>query len=314
MTMVVLSLTDHPETPYFMTIYVAVGGSMFLVQMIASVIFVCLFISASTNLHNMVLKSILKCPMRFFDTTPTGRILNRFSRDLDEIDGRLPWTTEALVKNGSRIIIALVFVAVIFPWFLIAIIPLALLFYYLYCMFRKTNREMKRLDNTSRSPVFSHITASVQGLATLRAYKKTERFQDIFDRHVDRNSLPFFMFFLSSRWFSIRLDFLCVVISTITAIIAVVTAGSSVSPALAGLAIMYSLRVSDILRKILTNLSWALRPNYKQEFNVVVVAVAYMLIIFHAKLMYYGPKMLTQILKAHHSLSNHDFQPEIDPL
>ncbi|XP_065058100.1 ATP-binding cassette sub-family C member 5-like [Rhopilema esculentum] len=247
-TMVVLSLADHPETPFFMSIYVAVGGAMFLLQMIASVIFVCLFISASTNLHNMVLKSILKCPMRFFDTTPTGRILNRFSRDLDEIDGRLPWTTEALVKNSSRIIIALVFVAAIFPWFLIAIVPLALLFYYLYCMFRKTNREMKRLDNTSRSPVFSHITASVQGLATLRAYKKTEQFQDIFDHHVDRNSLPFFMFFLSSRWFSIRLDFLCVVTSTVTAIIAVVTAGSSVSPALAGLAIMYSLRITGLFQ------------------------------------------------------------------
>ena len=239
----VVSLADHPDTNYFITVYLTSGCSMFLIQTIASTIYVILFIKASTSLHNSVLKSVLQCPMKFFDTTPTGRILNRFSRDLDELDGRLPWVTETLIRNGSRILIALAFVAAIFPWLLIALIPLSFIFVYLNMLFRRTNRELKRIDNTTRSPVFSHLTATVQGLATLHAFNKTESFAKRFDEFVDKNSSPMFMFFIAARWFSIRLDMLCIIISVGTALVAVVTKGV-VPAAIAGLAIMYSLRVS----------------------------------------------------------------------
>ena len=223
---------------------------MFLAQMIASMIFTFLFINASTNLHNSVLSSILKCPMKFYDTTPTGRILNRFSRDVDEIDGRLSWTVEALIRNATRILTALVFVAVIFPWLLIGFVPLAAIFVVLFMLFRRTSREIKRIDNTTRSPVFSHVTATVQGLPVLRAFDKTDYFRRTFEGYVDKNSLPLFMFFLSGRWFSVRLDFLCVALSTVTAAVAVVTQGS-IAPAFAGLAIMYSLRVRFVFNKYL---------------------------------------------------------------
>ena len=215
---------------------------MFLAQMIASMIFTFLFINASTNLHNNVLDSILKCPMKFYDTTPTGRIINRFSRDVDEIDGRLSWTVEALIRNGTRIFTALAFVAVIFPWLLIGFVPLSAIFVALFMLFRRTSREVKRIDNVTRSPIFSHVTATVQGLPVLRAFNKTEHFRSMFEDYVDKNSLPLYLFFLSGRWFSVRLDILCVALSTATAVFAVATQGS-IAPAFAGLAIMYSLRV-----------------------------------------------------------------------
>ena len=238
-----MSLADHPDTNYFITVYVASGCSMFLIQTVASTIYVILFIKASTSLHDSVLKSILKCPMKFFDTTPAGRILNRFSRDLDELDGRLPWVTERLIRSASRILYALIFIAITFPWLLIAIIPLAFVFVFLNMLFRRTSRELKRIDNTTRSPIFSHLTATVQGLATLHAFNKTESFAKRFDEFVDKNSSPLFMFFISGRWFSVRLDVLCIIISITTALVAVVTKGI-VPAAIAGLAIMYSLRVS----------------------------------------------------------------------
>ena len=241
-----MSLSEHPESSFFMTIYATVGSSMFLGQMIASVIFTFLFVNASTNLHNDVLDSILKCPMKFYDTTPTGRIINRFSRDIDELDGRLSWTVESFIKNACRILTALVFVAVIFPWLLIGLLPLSVLFVALYMMFRRTNREIKRIDNITRSPVFSHLTATVQGLPVLRAFNKTDYFRKTFDGYIDKNSLPLFMFFLAGRWFSVRLDALCITLSSLTALVAVVTKGS-IPPAFAGLAIMYSLRVRTYL-------------------------------------------------------------------
>ena len=237
-----VSLSEHPDSSFFMTIYATVGSSMFLAQMIASMIFTFLFVTASTNLHNGVLDSILKCPMKFYDSTPTGRILNRFSRDVDEIDGRLSWTIESFIRNVFRIFTALLFVAIIFPWLLIGFVPLSVVFVFLFMLFRRTSREIKRIDNVSRSPVFSLVTATVQGLPVMRAFNKTEHFRRTFDGFVNKNSLPLFLFFLSGRWFSVRLDLLCVMLSTTTAIVAVVTQGS-IAPAFAGLAIMYSLRV-----------------------------------------------------------------------
>ena len=215
---------------------------MLIAQMIASMIFTFLFINASTNLHNNVLDSILKCPMKFYDTTPTGRIINRFSRDVDEIDGRLSWTVEALIRNGTRIFTALVFLAVIFPWLLIGFVPLSAIFVALFMLFRRTSRELKRIDNVTRSPIFSHVTTTVQGLPVLRAFNKTDHFRYMFEDYVDKNSLPMYLFFLSGHWFSLRLDFVCITLSVATALLAVLMRGS-IAPAFSGLAIMYSLRV-----------------------------------------------------------------------
>ncbi len=215
---------------------------MFFFQFLASSFCVVFFVTASTNLHNTALNCILKCPMKFFDSTPSGRILNRFSRDIDELDGRLPWTAERLFAHGSRIFLALIFMCVIFPWFLLAIVPTAILFVVLNKVFRRTSRELKRLDNVTRSPMFSHLATTVQGLTTLHAYRKSEDFKRQFDGMVDHNSTPMFLYHTANRWFQVRLDILCITLTLIVAIIAIFTRGS-VPAAFAGLAVVYSMRV-----------------------------------------------------------------------
>ncbi len=228
-----------------MTVYVSTGCSMFFLQILSSMFFVIFFITASTNLHKRALHSVLKCPMKFFDTTPTGRILNRFSRDQDELDGRLPFISETFLRNGGRISISLIFIAVIFPWFLVALVPLSILFILLNRIFRRTGRELKRLDNITRSPMFSHLAATVQGLTTIHAYGKTNDFRNQFYNYVNQNTSPLFLYHISNQWLRVRLDTLCIVITTVTAIIAIFTKGS-VHAALAGLAITYSMRVTII--------------------------------------------------------------------
>lgn len=181
--------------------------------------------------------------MEFFDTTPIGQILNRFSKDIDEIDTRLPLYVEMLLLNLSLILITFIVITVIFYWFLIALVIFVALYISLNIFFRYSVRELKRLDNISRSPVFSHISASVQGLSTLHAYGKTEEFSEIFEALLDKNTLPFFMYYSSFRWLAVRLDVISIGITTVTAFL-IVLLRDDVPAVMGGLAITYAIQAS----------------------------------------------------------------------
>ena len=184
--------------------------------------------------------------MEFFDTTPIGQILNRFSKDIDELDTRLPFIVEAVVLNLSLLATLVIMISVLFYWFLIALVFFIALFVFLNIIFRRSVRELKRLDNVSRSPIFSHISASVQGLSTLHAYGKTDEFSETFERLLDKNTLPFFMFACSHRWLAVRLDIITIGITTVTSLL-VVLLRDDVPAAMGGLAITYAIRVSKVL-------------------------------------------------------------------
>ncbi|KAL2081657.1 hypothetical protein ACEWY4_023510 [Coilia grayii] len=116
-----------------------------------------------------------------------------------------------------QILGVIIVATVIIPWILIPIIPLLALFLYLRRYFLCTSREIKRLESTTRSPVFSHLSSSLQGLWTIRAFKAQQRLQQTFDAHQDVHSAAWFLFLTTSRWFAVRLDALCSTFVTITA-------------------------------------------------------------------------------------------------
>jgi ABC-type multidrug transport system fused ATPase/permease subunit len=186
--------------------------------------------------------------MQFFDTTPIGQILNRFSKDVDEIDTRIPFYLEALVMYLSLILITLILITVVFYWFIIPLFIFLALYILLTSFFRRSARELKRLDNISRSPVFSHLSASVQGLSTLHAYGKTGKFVEIFETLLDKNTLAFFMYYMSFRWLAVRLDVISLGISTVTALF-IVLLRDDVPAAMGGVAITYALQVTTILKQ-----------------------------------------------------------------
>ena len=210
-------------------------------------LFVVVTLKASSNLHDHVFSQVSKATMAFFDTTPIGRILNRFSKDLDEIDLQLPFNLESSFQSVIRILISIGLIAVVIPWFLVGLAPLVAIFALINVVFNRSVRQLKRMDGITRSPIYSHLTATVQGLATLHAYDKMDDFNEIFKGHVDNNTRPFFMFFASSRWLAVRLDMLTIVLVTLSAALVVLVKGT-LPPAFLGLVLSYSLKVSCSLR------------------------------------------------------------------
>ncbi|XP_047433098.1 ATP-binding cassette sub-family C member 4-like [Mugil cephalus] len=140
--------------------------------------------------------SILRTPVRFFHINPIGRVLNRFSEDIGQLDANIPWTFVDFIQVFLQILGVIAVSASVIPWILLPVVPLFILFLRRY--FLQTSRAVKRLKATTRSPVFSHLSSSLQDLWTIRAFGAEERFQKTFDAHQDLHSEAWFLFLTTS--------------------------------------------------------------------------------------------------------------------
>ncbi|KAK7893415.1 hypothetical protein WMY93_022567 [Mugilogobius chulae] len=174
-------------------------------------------VRSSQSLHNSMFSAVLRCPVRFFDINPIGRILNRFSKDIGQMDSVLPITFEDFYQLFLQNVGVIVVAASVIPLILVPVVFLLLLFLYLRRFYLQTSRDIKRLEATTRSPVFSHLSSSLQGLWTIRAFSATDRLQQQFDSYQDVHSGSWFLFLMTSRWFALRLDGICSIFITLTA-------------------------------------------------------------------------------------------------
>ncbi|XP_049479259.1 ATP-binding cassette sub-family C member 12 isoform X1 [Panthera uncia] len=202
---------------------------------------------ASCSLHDQVFDKILKSPMSFFDTTPTGRLMNRFSKDMDELDVRLPFHAENFLQQFFMVLFILVILAAVFPAVLLVLAGLAVGFFILLCIFHGGAQELKKLENISRTPWFSHITSSMQGLGIIHAYDKKEDCISKFKMLNDENSSHLLYFNCALRWFALRMDVLMNIVTFIVALL-VTLSFSSISASSKGLSLSYIIQLSGLLQ------------------------------------------------------------------
>ncbi|KAI8065794.1 P-loop containing nucleoside triphosphate hydrolase protein [Gongronella butleri] len=176
-------------------------------------------LQASNVIYAELLHRVLHAPMRFFDRTPVGRILNRFSNDIETIDTEIPAAfvhfLGQLLDVGSIILVA----TWVIPLFALPMIGVAVMAVAIGIAFVYTARELRRMESVSKSPVLSHFSETVLGVSTIRAFGATRRFFKEMVERTDNNARPVAQLYMIDRWISMKFGFVGTAISMISAAI-----------------------------------------------------------------------------------------------
>uniref|UniRef100_A0A1B6KLL2 ABC-type glutathione-S-conjugate transporter n=1 Tax=Graphocephala atropunctata TaxID=36148 RepID=A0A1B6KLL2_9HEMI len=260
---VVNGTQDVSKTHLYLSVYAALGVGQAIFNMVSnlSLSLGCLF--AAAWLHSTMLQRILRAPMSYFDTTPLGRIVNRFSKDIDTCDTMLSFNLNAFLGLAVQVLATVAVITYSTPAFIVAIIPIIIFNFFLQRFFVATSRQLKRLESTTRSPIYSHFSETVQGAQSIRAYGMQEVFISQSEEKVDLNQTCNFPNMTAMRWLAIRLESVSNLIVFFSALFAVLYRGS-LDAGLAGLSITYALQVTGTL-------NFFVRSSADVETNIVAV-------------------------------------------
>ena len=167
-----------------LTIYGGLVGAAFILLVIRAFGFYSVSLRSSERLHDKMVVAVLHAPVFFFDSNPVGRILNRFSRDIGCMDEVLPKTFLQSVQLFPLLFTSILLPTITNPWVLFAVVPIAVSAGLLSRYYLKTSRELQRLESICRSPVYSHISETLDGLDTIRTRKREEDFVARFHRYL----------------------------------------------------------------------------------------------------------------------------------
>ncbi|OXA51509.1 Multidrug resistance-associated protein 4 [Folsomia candida] len=196
------------------SIYTFLIIALFLMTLVRTIGFFKICMRSSIALHLQLFYGVLRAPMLFFELNPVGRILNRFVKDIGTIDELLPFTFFDTLEVGLQVLGVIVVVSIIDAVFLIPSTIIAILFYFIRNHFQITARNLKRLEGSARSPVFSHLSTSLNGLTTIRAFQTQDQFRKDFNAHLDLHTAVFYLFNASARWLGIVVDWISILYIT----------------------------------------------------------------------------------------------------
>ena len=148
---------------------------------------------ASRVLFQKLLASVTSAKLRFFDTTPIGRVMNRFSKDMETVDQETSWVLISVFSDILTVTTIVVLISVITPAFLIAGAVITAIFTVIGIAYLRSSVELKRLESVSRSPIFQHFGETLNGVSTIRAYGDEQRFIRENLRKINDNNRPFIL-------------------------------------------------------------------------------------------------------------------------
>eukprot|EP00058_Branchiostoma_floridae_P027319 XP_002612810.1 hypothetical protein BRAFLDRAFT_82166 [Branchiostoma floridae] len=207
------SMADNPDVVFYVSVF---GGTAVLMLLL-----------------------VFRSSMSFFDTTPTGRIINRFSKDTDNVDVAIPLNVNILITNLWNTVAAFVAIGVVLPSFLAAVAVLLTLFCALYYLFQAIIRELRRFENILRTPWLCHVTETLNGLTTIHAFNMDSDFIRRFNRLMDDYTNIHYLAHMGGNWAASRVEMIALVISVLMTLTVVLLQGT-IPATQAGLAITYA--------------------------------------------------------------------------
>ncbi|CAG0884515.1 unnamed protein product [Darwinula stevensoni] len=200
--------TYYPGRWLALYVYMGLVGVLFVSSLLRTIAFFFACLRSSVRLHHRMFRAVIRTSIKFFDDNPIGRVLNRFSKDCGTLDELLPLIANDVTGIFLNVIGVVVLIGTVNPWILLPAVLAFVIFIFIRNFYLASARSIKRLEGTTRSPVFSHLSASLNGLTTIRIAHAQDTFIRDFDNHQDLHTTAWFLFVASTRWFGIYVDIL----------------------------------------------------------------------------------------------------------
>uniref|UniRef100_A0ABI8ALE2 ATP binding cassette subfamily C member 10 n=1 Tax=Felis catus TaxID=9685 RepID=A0ABI8ALE2_FELCA len=239
---------------FYLTVYATIAGVNSLCTLLRAVLFAAGTIRAAATLHHRLLRRVLMAPVTFFESTPAGRVLNRFSSDVACADDSLPFMLNILLANAVGLLGLLAVLGSGLPWLLLLLPPLSIIYYRVQRHYRASSRELRRLSSLTLSPLYTHLADTLAGLAVLRAAGATHRFEEENQRLLELNQRCQFAASAAMQWLDIRLQLMgATVVSAIAGIALVQHQQGLANPGLVGLSLSYALSLTGLLSGLVSS-------------------------------------------------------------
>ncbi|KAF3479696.1 ATP-dependent bile acid permease [Arthroderma uncinatum] len=248
------------DESYYLWIYLVLAVAYVIITFFREWIFFLGSIHASKKTHGWLLRSVMHAKFKFFDSTPLGRIMNRFSKDIQSIDQDVAATAIGVIHCAAAIAMIVILISIITPKFLIAGFFITIMYIALGAFYINTSRDLKRLESIQRSPLYQQFGETLNGVVTIRAYGDGARF--ILDNHglINTYNRPYIYLWAANRWLAFRIDIIGAFVSFFAATFLILSA-RTVDAGAAGLAMTYAITFSE-------NILWLVRLYSENEQNM----------------------------------------------
>ncbi|WEW55998.1 Transporter of the ATP-binding cassette (ABC) [Emydomyces testavorans] len=254
------SVSKDVDVAYYLAVYVLLALIYILVSFFRELVLFWGSLHASWKIHGWLLRAVAHAKFRFFDSTPLGRIMNRFSKDIEAIDQEVAPTAIGMLHCMASVIMIVVLISVITPGFLIAGVFITLLYFALGALYLNTSRDLKRLESVQRSPLYQQFGETLNGVVTIRAYGDGARF--ILDNHrlINAYNRPYLYLWASNRWLAFRVDITGALVSFFSAVFILLNVGH-IDAGAAGLSLTYAITFTE-------NILWLVRLYSENQQNM----------------------------------------------
>lgn len=228
-------------------VYGGITGAVIVFNVARIILVFCVAINASKVLHNRALRAVLRAPILFFDTSTLGSILNLFSKDVGILDDIFPFMLCEFLMLLLRCLAILLLTGSSVPWIFLPIVPFVVLILFLRTYYLRSANSMKNIEAEARSPLYSHISMTIQGLPTIRTFAQQPMVLDAFHNHQDSHSQPWYICLATTRWFGMRIDALSTALLAAVAFISISLSSSS-NGGIVGLGLTYTTTLAGMLQ------------------------------------------------------------------
>ncbi|TAQ88276.1 hypothetical protein B7494_g3387 [Chlorociboria aeruginascens] len=259
-TSLMAKMAPDVDVSYYLAVYALIGIACLLVALFRDFWLFFGSLTASWKIHKRLMESVTRAKFKFFDVTPLGQLMNRFSKDLEAVDQEVAPIAIGVMNCALAIIVTIALISTITPGFLIAAVFIGVLYFLVGMFYLNSSRDLKRLESIQRSPLFQQFGETLSGITTIRAYGDEKRFIRDNMLRINTHSRPFIYLWAANRWLAFRIDVIGDLVAFSAGAFVVMSIGT-IDAGSAGLSLSYAISFTE-------NVLWLVRLYAMNEQNM----------------------------------------------